>query len=386
MNIVHVAPNAPYNEGWGYQENLLPKYQVKLGCNVSLVITTNMHKDGTIINVNNEDYMSPDGFRVIRRPKHCPPIWKIGRLLEHIDVFELLKELKPDMVFLHGLVSATIFQIAKYKRRYNPSMIIVADNHLDYQISTLHLHNFTNNLLRMNYRLIYFLNNRYIDRVYGVTPWRKNYAHKVFGVPKSKIDLLIMGADDEKLDFSHKDEIKEHVRNKYGILKDEFLIITGGKIDRNKNIHILMRAVENMPKVKLLIFGNVLKDIEEEFYNICKTAHNIVYIGWIQSSQVYDYFFAGDLVFFPGQHSVLWEQACASKVPCLFEKWEGMDHVNVGGNSDFIRPIDVQSIQQKINELKFTQKYKEMKQVAESKATDVFLYSQIAKKSLECIH
>ena len=139
MNIVHVAPNAPYNEGWGYQENLLPKYQVRLGCNVSLIVTTGMHKDGVIINVNNEDYMSPDGFRVIRRPKHCPPIWKIGRLLEHIDVYDLLIELKPDMVFLHGLVSATIFQIAKYKRNYNSSLIIVADNHLDYHLNLIFL-------------------------------------------------------------------------------------------------------------------------------------------------------------------------------------------------------------------------------------------------------
>ena len=236
MNIVHVAPNAPYNEGWGYQENLLPKYQVKLGFDVSLIVTTGMHKEGKIVYVDNEDYISPDGFRVIRRPKHCPPLWKIGRLFEHIDVFDLLKELKPDVVFLHGLVSATILQIAKYKRIINPSLIIIADNHLDYQISTLHMPNFTNRVLRTNYRLLYCLNNKYIDKVYGVTPWRKKYAHEIFGVPQSKIDLLIMGADDEAIDFLNKKSIRENVRNKYDIKEDEFLIVTGGKIDKNKNI------------------------------------------------------------------------------------------------------------------------------------------------------
>lgn len=51
MRIVHIAPNAPYNEGWGYQENLLTKYQAKSGNDVTLIITTKMHKDGRIINV-----------------------------------------------------------------------------------------------------------------------------------------------------------------------------------------------------------------------------------------------------------------------------------------------------------------------------------------------
>ena len=91
------------------------------------------------------------------------------------------------------------------------------------------------------------------------------------------------------------------------------------------------------------------------------------------------------MVFFPGQHSVLWEQACASKVPCVFEKWEGMDHVNNGGNSDFVTPITEEKIAEKIEMLKFTAKYFKMKSIAESKATDIYLYSNIAKKSLETI-
>ena len=100
---------------------------------------------------------------------------------------------------------------------------------------------------------------------------------------------------------------------------------------------------------------------------------------------MYQYFFAADLVFFPGQHSVLWEQACASKVPCVFEKWEGMDHVNNGGNSDFVTPVNVNTISEKIEELCFTEKYYQMKNIAESDATDIYLYSKIAEKSLECV-
>ena len=60
-----------------------------------------------------------------------------------------------------------------------------------------------------------------------------------------------------------------------------------------------------------------------------------------------------------------------------------MEHVNNGGNSDFIDEVTVENIKDKILELKFTNKYYQMKKVANSCATDVYLYSKIAEKSLE---
>jgi len=68
----------------------------------------------------------------------------------------------------------------------------------------------------------------------------------------------------------------------------------------------------------------------------------------------------------------------------VFEKWEGMEHVNNGGNSDFVDNVTVESLREKILELRFTPKYQEMKKVAESEKTDIYLYSHIAEKSLEC--
>ena len=133
-----------------------------------------------------------------------------------------------------------------------------------------------------------------------------------------------------------------------------------------------MQAVKNLEGVKLIVFGNVLDDVKEEFDKTLEGSSNIEFIGWLKGDKVYDYFFASDLVCFPGQHSVLWEQACASKTPCVFEKWDGMEHVNNGGNSDFIENVSVQTILDKILELKFTDKYYKMKEVALSSKTDVY--------------
>ena len=100
---------------------------------------------------------------------------------------------------------------------------------------------------------------------------------------------------------------------------------------------------------------------------------------------MYSYFYAADLVIFPGQHSVLWEQACASKVPCVFEKWPGMDHVNNGGNSCFIENVSIENLKKIIKDLLYTNEYYEMKRLAESNKTNIYLYSEIAKKSLEVV-
>ena len=383
MKIVHIAPNAPYNEGWGYQENLLTKYQAKSGNNVTLIITTKMHKDGRIINIEEEEYISKDGIHVIRKGYKNYLVPRLTNLYSYIPVLDLLIKIQPDFIFFHGLVSTTIYDVIKYKKKY-PNCIIVQDNHLDYNIGSKSK-TCKEKIIRKFYRYINKKSILYIERVYGVTPWRKKYAEDYFKIPKEKTDVLIMGADDEKIDFKNKNQLRENIRKKYDISDKDFLIITGGKIDEKKKIHYLMEACSEIKNVKLLIFGQVNDDMKERFYNLLKKSNNIIYIGWIKADKVYEYFFSADLVFFPGQHSVLWEQACASKVPCVFEKWDGMEHVNNGGNSDFILPVNVQTIKKKIQELFFTEKYFQMKKIALSNATDIYLYSNIAKKSLECL-
>lgn len=385
MKIVHIAPNAPYNDYWGYQENLLPKYHKKMGHDVTLIITNLMHKDGKIVESDCNDYLLSDGIRVIRlkKRKYCQRV--ITNLNSRLDVFELLNDIHPDFIFYHGLVSTTIFDVVKYKKKVNPSCTIVQDNHLDYYNNS-----YSNKVCRkwitqFCYRTINRMSIPYVTKVYGVTPWRKKYAEDYFHIPKSKTDVLIMGADDEKIDFVNRNDIRGNIRSKNDISDNDFLIVSGGKIDKEKKIHYLMRACGGLENVKLLIFGRVNDDIKKEFDKLLTENKNIIYIGWINSDKVYDYFFAADLVVFPGTHSVLWEQACASKVPCLFEKWEGMDHVDNGGNSDFVSPITEESLRQKIIELKFTPKYKKMKDVAMSEATDIYLYSTIAEKSLESV-
>lgn len=383
MNIVHVVPSFPYANNWGYQENILPKYHKKLGNNVT-VITSNklMDTDGKITVIPCEDYFLKDGVRVIRLEykQYCNHY--LTSINSKLNIYNLLKDLKPDLVFYHSLVSTSIFDVIKYKKKNNPNCIIVRDSHQDY-------YNFRRKgslikwlLIRQWNRIVNKLSIKYVDKVYGVTPWRKTFAEDYYHIPSSKTDVLIMGADDDKIDFKHRNQIREQIRKKNSISDSDFLIVTGGRIDKTKNIHLLMKACSAINGIKLLVFGNVTSDFQAEFDNVLNNCSNCIHIGWINSDKVYDYFLSSDLAVFPGTHSVLWEQACACKVPCVFKAWTEMRHVNNGGNADFIDNVTEVSIKDKILSLYNTEKYETMKKVALSEATDVYLCSNIALKSL----
>ena len=383
MKIVHIAPVAPYNDYWGYQENLLPKYQKMLGHDVTLIITNLMHRDGKIVATEPSDYTLNDGVRIIRLAKKAYPSGILTNLMSKIDVLPILNEIQPDFIFYHGLLGTTINDAIKYKTKTNPDCVIVQDNHLDY-FNGPKANSLKTKLIRAFSRYINRKSIKHVDRVYGVTPWRKEFAEDYFKIPKSKTDVLIMGADDEKINLSEKGLIRSTIRNKYGIKDTDFLIVSGGKIDKSKGFDLLLKACKDLDNVKILLFGNILDDVKAEFSQLLNEVSNAIYIGWIDADKVYDYFIASDLVCFPGSHSVMWEQACACKVPCLFKHWEGMEHVNNGGNSVLIDEITEESLRTTINELCNTEKYENMRSVANSEATDIYLYSSIAKKSLEC--
>ena len=379
MKIVHIAPNAPYNEGWGYQENLLPKHHRILGHEVTLIITNLMHQNGEIIETTCADYINGDNVRVIRLAKKDYRWKKITSLFSTLDVFQLLQDLQPDFIFFHGLVSKTIFEVISYKNRNRQNCIIVQDNHLD-TYNSKNTRSLVGKFLRYYYRMLNKKSQKYIDKIYGVTPGRVEFARDYFKINQEKLDLLIQGADDEHVLFGKRHEIRNRIRQEYEICDEDFLVVTGGKISKDKGLIPLMEAVQGIDSLKLLIFGSIENDIKEKFEELLSP--DIIYVGWIHSNSVYEYFLAGDLAFFPGSHSVLWEQACASKIPCVFNNLPGVTHLDNGGNAKFIDSISNDSIEKILNELNETTEYSKMLEVAQSSKTDIYLYSHIAEKSL----
>ncbi len=388
MKICHLMLSCFYKEGAGYQENLLPKYHAKLGYDVRIASNSN---DWNETPINEEtSYVNADGIHVTifktNKPR-CPQIHYLQVLSSLyrnrvVGIYEYLQREKPNVIFVHGGTHPGNLEIVKYAKRNKVRLYV--DQHADYYNSPVKTWKqrfvqtiFLKPIVKQLYNLC--------DTYWGVTPWRVQYLRDIYNLPVGKTKLLVMGGDDERIDYEHKNEIRSKLRVQYGIAEDEFLIVTGGKIDPAKNIHLLIDAIRNFKEVKLLIFGKPVDSFIKDYENVCENNSFVINIGWLPADQVYDYFLAADLVVFPGTHSVLWEQTVACGVPCVVKRWEGMQHVNVNGNCAFIDYEEKEksdAIVKTLSPILLDKDYwNKMKDAAE-KCRHEFLYSYIAKKSI----
>ena len=384
MRILHIMLSCFYVEGLGYQENILPKFHKLEGHEVYILtsIFPNSYL-GTDKFKGQSCYMNDDGIsvRILERKKRTI-LGKDFSLNSYKGVYEAIYSIRPDIIFVHGLASLADLDIIKYVKN-NSSVILYADQHADYYNYSLkeRKHQILNAIV---WKPIVRKMVPYTKKIWGTTPWRCTYLHDVYGISTDKIDLLVMGADDTAIDFDHRSNIRKDIRASLGIYDDDFVIISGGKIDKAKNVHLLLEAVVqlNYKNLKVIIFGKIDEEVDAIISHLDNK--NIIKIGWIPSNKVYDYYFASDLCVFPGTHSVLWEQACGCGLPGVFKYWEGMRHVDLGGNCVLVDNVSVDSLKRCINDLLTDRyKYERMRETAENKCIPYFSYRNIAKKSIE---
>lgn len=381
MKIVHVCLAAFYVEGLGYQENILPQLHAEMGNEVSVLTSDySFNSKYETIKRDKTDYINSFGIhvKVLDKTKRYGKYSKYG---DFSNVYDELVNISPDTIFVHGGQFIALKDVLKYCKR-NRNVKLYIDQHGDYYNTPVDTWR-----RKLAQKIIFghWMRKaiKYTEKFWGVTPWRCQYLHEVYGIPENKIGLLVMGGDDRYIHFDQASMVRENIRQKLSLDKDDFVIISGGKIDKGKNIHILMQAISEIDndRIKLIVFGQP-NDEMEPIIDEKALDKNIRHIGWLDSTSVYDYFLASDLAVFPGTHSVLWEQACSCGLPGLFKDWEGMRHVNVEDNADFLYNDCVEEIKQKITEL-YTDKdkYSKMKDSAKKVAVE-FSYRNIAKKSI----
>ncbi len=388
MKVVHVCLNGPYNHGWSYQENCLSYYHRKMGLEVTIIASPYINKKSGFgyEYCSEKDFTDENGIKIIR----IEPYQKGGSKLaasfkKYPDLNKQLERENPDILFIHGCQFADLITISNYlKNKKNVKTIV--DNHADYSNS---VSGFLSKYVAHKLINRYFVKKiePYVSIFFGVMPSRVEFIHEMYGVPKRKINLLVMGAEDGKVEIAEKKENTEFMRLKHGIKENDFVIVTGGKIDMAKRQTILlMKAVQRSEyNVILLVFGSISDELKNEFEGLCDGV-KVQYCGWLNSQESYNYFAIANLIVFPGRHSVLWEQAVGAGKPCVFRFWEGTTHVDVGGNCKFLYKDSEDEILDMIQTIISDEEgYKKMEQVAKTKGMKIFSYKQIAQDSLERI-
>ena len=380
MKIVNICLSGSYNYGWGYHDNLISKYQKKNGNEVTL-ITSRFVNDK-----NSEDYLEIDaetrfdnGVKVIRLEHGLgKKLTKLFRIYKHL--YKTLENENPDFIFIHCSQFLDALMVCRYLKKHK-NVACCVDNHADYTNSALTpfakfvhktLWKYTANKL-----------NNYASLFYGVIPIRCDFLNDMYGIPKEKIKLLVMGADDELVEKGkHK---REEVRSELGYKNNDFVIITGGKIDlHKKGILNLMKVVNSYndagkKHVKLLVFGSVVPELKEEFDKLIKKNN---YLGWVDQENIYNYLCAADLAAFPGRHSVIWEQAVGCGLPSIFLDLPNTHHIDVNGNCLFFDNDSEDEIKNKLDRLLNDETvYMDFKNKS-IEASKSFSYKELAKRSI----
>ena len=381
MKIVHLMLACFYIDNYSYQENYLPKYHRMLGHDVEIIasrVTFDENGRSTLLPKGGK-YLNEYNIPVTRLEYAKGKLGK--RFRYYVGLKEELERAQPDLIFIHGVQFMDVKVVAQYCKSHS-KVKVYADNHSDFSNSAKTwssryiLHRFF--WKRCAQKI-----NKYVVKFYGVLPARVEFLKSEYKVPENKIELLVMGADDECVEAASRIEVRHKIRAKYNLSEDDFVVMTGGKIDAYKTqTLLLMEAISGIdnPKIKLIVFGSVTPDLKERVHSLAD-GKKIQYIGWVQSADSYEYFAASDLVVFPGRHSVFWEQVAGQGIPMICKYWEGTTHVNVEGNVTFLHDDSVKEIKENIEGLVFTEKYRTMKESAK-KAKHNFLYSDIAKTSI----
>ena len=385
MKIVHLCLGSFYPDNYSYQENLLPKFHKELGYDVEVIASTqSFDEHGKVCFLPNAGiYTNEYGIKVTRLPyKSVNKIWK--KLKRYVGTYDALEKATPDILFIHGGQFLDIDQVVKYLNKHS-NVTVYVDNHADFSNSATNW--FSKNILhKIVWKHTEHEIEPYTRKFYGVLPVRVDFLKNIYDLPAEKCELLVMGADDELVEIAKTNGACERVRKQYSISDDDFLILTGGKIDQWKTqTLLLMQAVQNIQndKVRLIVFGSVTQELMDQV-NALADGTKVQYIGWIQSKDSYDYFEAADLVVFPGRHSVMWEQVTGQGKPMLVKDWPGTHHVDLGGNVRFLTEDSIEEIQGEIEQLiENPEEYKRMALIARQKGMKTFSYREIAKRAIE---
>lgn len=388
MRIAHICLAAFYIDGFGYQENILPKLHRMMGHDVVIIASTETYVDRTKLGyVDPSSYTNEHGVPVHRLPYAK---WVPRRLRSKVRAYEgleaRLEDFQPDLIFVHDVQFWDFLAIRRYVLR-RPTRVY-ADCHADFVNSARGF--VSRHLLHgLFYRQILQRVDPIIDRYLPTLPARADFLHEVYGLAPEKMEILPFGADDTVTQGLERGAIRNEVRSRLAIPDDAVVLVTGGKLDLRKNIHVLIERFSELKKsgalsgMHLLVFGQPDAAVQAELAAI--DIHVEVHLlGWMQAKDIYKMFLAADLAIFPGTHSVLWEEAIGHGLGVVAHHWPGVYHLDLGGNIRFIHDVSPEALDELLRELwqDDAALVRTMTGMAAEKGPRTFSFSMIAAEAI----
>ena len=311
----------------GYQINILSKYMVQFGHEVT-IITARLDKikssgisffGADHLDQKDQLYSEKYGVKIIRLSVN-----KIvsGRVVFGKELFYAIQKEKPDVVYIHGNDTLTGMRyLLQYKKLGYP---LIMDSHMLEMAST----NRFNKIFRKVYKSV-FTPIIIKNKIQVIRTQDDPYVEKCLGIPLSQAPWISVGSD--TMLFHPDKEAKMSFRRKYEISKDDFVIIYAGKLDESKGGMLLAEAIQKKlhvnKEVTFLIVGKAVGEYGRQVEKTLKASENRVLRFPTQKYEdLAGFYQAADMAIFPRQCSLSFYDVQACGLPVVFED----DVVNVG--------------------------------------------------------
>lgn len=380
-----------YNELLEYQENLLVKYYVKHGHDVT-VITSTFESVFDYYEDKHNNKISPrtyyyGGAKIIKLRYRYNIL---NRLRAFTKIDYLLNREKPDLIFIHD-VMLNIPEAVKYVKN-NSNCQMIMDYHADYSNSGKNALS-----LKILHGVIrkWFLDQArpYLRKIFPIVPASATFLHEIYKVPYAEMELLPLGADTDLAENIKKQKAGLALRKSFGIGEDEVVIFSGGKLTPLKKTELLIDAMIRLKNrnVHLIVVGDAgVDDIDykNDLVRLAKDQINIKFTGWLDREDIYRYLDMADLAVFPASQSILWQQAIAMGLPLVVGNsgHQDISYLNLYNNITILKKNEIR-VDRLLNEIEAIiddpERMRKMSEGAE-RVADLYLnWNNLINKTLQ---
>lgn len=313
----------------GYQVNILSKYLVKAGHEV-VIFAAEMDKvpdnltvffGKTDIEQKDRDYEKKFNVKIERFPLIG---YVSNRYIYTKQIFKRIKELHPDVLFVHGNDSYIGIRILMRPKSWGCP--VISDSHMLKMATVSKLHG----AFRFFYRT--FVTPKIVkNRITVIRTQDDNYVKECLGIPLEQCPYIPLGSD---VLLFHKDsDVRQSFRKENNIPENAFVVVYAGKLDPAKGVDLLIEAIKEkieIREVEFIIVGNAqgtLSDkIEKQFL---ESKNRVIRFPTQKYNDLAKYYQASDIAVFPKQCSLSFYDVQACGLPVISED----NNINLERNS-----------------------------------------------------
>jgi len=313
MKIIHVEDY--FDPEAGYQINELLYVSKDFNDEVFLITSTDMSPFYKKVNIKKDkEFEKRTGVKIYR----LEPVFKIFNRLLLKKLRKTIKEIDPDLVFMHGIGDFKDLQLWRRRTKYK----IIRDCHMSWVASKNKFKNLYYFFYKYFFASVINRTNKY-EIIFALGMEEYEYLKRL-GIKDHKIDYLPHGYNNSIIYYDESG--RNDIRKIYKFGKEDIIISYIGKFNDFKRPDLILDIIDkfennyiNKKNLKLLLIGSknseYMKKFDKKLSNVKDKIH-VVIDDAKPFSELRKYFSASDIIIFPKETTLssIHSQVCGCQV------------------------------------------------------------------------